>query len=175
MINKIHISLLEFIRTGKFANIEIGQTMEYIQNNFPPPDNISDMGYDTFIWQYGVFEFHFIAGALTLLWCDNLNYLNNPDKKQYILDKWILSESNKLSFSYFCSRLDQENIKYHLNGTFFESENQKLPDNIILSVDNTDTVIYFEDTDQNAVSLSEYNLIAIGASQFELKYKVYPL
>lgn len=171
----MEISLLDFIKTGKFGNIRVGQSMHYVRDNFPEPDDIWDAGNDTCIWSYGVFEFHFISGQLTLLWCDNLSYLENPGKKQYRLDKWLLDEPNNMTFSYFCSLLDQEGIKYSLRGSFFTSQEQGLPDNVILSVDSVDTEIYFEDSEEEATSISGYNLVAIGATQFKPKYKVYPL
>jgi len=166
------ISLLDFIKTRKFGNIQIGQSIDYIIENFPPPDDIWDADNDTYIWSYGVFEFHFVSGELTLLWCDNLSYLGDPDKKQYKLDKWLLKEPNKMTFSYFCSLLDKEDIKYTLKGSFFTSKDQGLPDNIILSVVHADTEVYFEDTEEDAETLSDYCLVAIGATQFKPKYKV---
>ncbi|MDR2948360.1 MAG: hypothetical protein LBV71_04050 [Prevotella sp.] len=169
------ITLLDFIKTGKFGTVQVGQSLENILDTFPLPDDIWDADNDTYIWSYSVFEFHFISGQLTLLWCDNLSYLENPDKKQFELDKWLLDEPNNMTFSYFCSLLDKEDIKYSLRGSFFTSEEQKLPDNVILSVNGADTEIYFEDTEEKATSISEYNLVAIGATQFKPKYKVYPL
>ncbi|MFV0331657.1 MAG: hypothetical protein ACK5KL_17855 [Dysgonomonas sp.] len=169
------ITLLDFIKMGKFGTVQVGQSLENILDTFPLPDDIWDADNDTYIWSYSVFEFHFISGQLTLLWCDNLSYLENPGKKQFELDKWLLDEPNNMTFSYFCSLLDKEDIKYSLRGSFFTSEEQKLPDNVILSVNGADTEIYFEDTEEKATSISEYNLVAIGATQFKPKYKVYPL
>lgn len=167
--------MLDFIKTGKFGSIELGQTIEYIKANFPLPDDIWDGGDDTFIWRYGVFEFHFIQGELALLWCDNLAYLNNPDKEQFVLDKWIFKESEELTLSYFCSILDLENIAYNVKGTFFDYQNQKLPDNVILNVDDTDVVVYFENVSVDASSISSYTLVAIGASKFKQQNNVYSL
>lgn len=169
------ITLLDFIKTGKFGTVQVGQSLENILDTFPLPDDIWDADNDTYIWSYSVFEFHFISGQLTLLWCDNLSCLENPDKKQFELDKWLLDEPNNMTFSYFCSLLDKEDIKYSLRGSFFTSEEQELPDNVILSVNGADTEIYFEDIEEKATSISEYNLVAIGATQFKPKYKVYPL
>jgi hypothetical protein len=83
--------------------------MEYIEESFPAPDDIWDAGNDTCIWSYSVFEFHFISGELTLLWCDNLNFLENPGKKQFVLDKWLLNEPDKMTFLYFCALTMQKN------------------------------------------------------------------
>jgi hypothetical protein len=163
----LKISLLDFIKTGKFGTVQVGQSMGYIRENCPLPDDVWDAGNDTYIWSYGVFEFHFISGELTLLWCDNLSNLGNPDKKQYELDKWLLNKPSKMTFSYFCSLLRQEDIKYTVNGTFYTSKDQGLPDNIIISVDNTDTVVYFEDIEEDAATVSEYRIVAIGATQFK--------
>lgn len=171
----IEISLLNFIKTGKFGSVEIGQSIEYIKSTFPQPDDIWDADNDTYIWRYGVFEFHFISGELTLLWCDNLSFLENPDKKQYVMDKWLLDEPNKMTFSYFCFLLEQEGVNYNINGTFFTSRDQGLPDNVILTVEDVDTEVYFEDVEEDASSISEYKIVAIGATQFKPKYKVYPL
>ena len=52
---KINIDILDFIKNGKFDYIKLGQTKEWILNNFPDPD-ILDFKYN--IWTYGNIEFH---------------------------------------------------------------------------------------------------------------------
>ena len=172
---KMEISLLDFIRTGAFGSVRTGQSEEYVTANFPPPDDVWDAGHGAFIRTYGGFEFHFRDGVLTLLWCDLLSYLTNPDKGQYKLDKWLLDDPDRMTVFRFCSLLDMENIAYTPKGTFFSSVDQGLPDNVILSIDNADTEIYFEDTEEDAETPWDYRLTAIGATQSKAKINVFPI
>lgn len=65
--DKIKIDFLEFFKFGKFDFIKLGQTKEWILNNFPEPDSRFDSemlknGCD--IWTYGDIEFHFTGQEL---------------------------------------------------------------------------------------------------------------
>ncbi len=59
--HRITIDLLEFIQSAKFDYIKLGQTKEWILNNFPDPDGLQDSAevYDNPIWWYGNIELHF--------------------------------------------------------------------------------------------------------------------
>ena len=59
MMSLIHIDFLEFIKTGRFNCIKLGQKKDYILNNFPKPNNVWNDESENGIWLYGNIEFHF--------------------------------------------------------------------------------------------------------------------
>ncbi|EHH6118450.1 hypothetical protein J8O47_002069 [Listeria monocytogenes] len=49
-LNKpVEIEMETFIQKGEFDCIKIGQTKEWILNNFPDPDSISNIGHNLYI------------------------------------------------------------------------------------------------------------------------------
>ncbi len=70
----IHISIYNFMMFGKFDSIEIGQTKEWILNNFPNPDDriVQKRGQGFDIWRYGTIEFHFVGEELVLIFSDSI-------------------------------------------------------------------------------------------------------
>ncbi len=167
------IYILDFIRTGKFGSVEIGQSINEVRRNFYKPDDISYMGHNMFIWRYGVFEFHFSDGILFLLWCDHLDFMFSPRKKQFKLDRWILDKYRKLTLRKFIEAIESEKINYTLEGTFYNSEIK--PHNVIIRIVSTNVCVYFEDYDGVESNIYEYALIAIGSSTLKSNYKVRPL
>lgn len=168
------VSILEFIKTGKFGTVELGQNTETIKRIFCKPDDISDMRHNMFIWRYGAFEFHFSDDILFLLWCDNLSYMFSPKKKQFKLDRWILDKyKDGLTLSKFIEAIKDEGIDYILKGTFYTADSESLlPDNVMLCVTGTDSIIYFEDPLELSTCIWEYQIIAIGSSSLKSNYKV---
>ena len=164
------VSLYEFIRTGRFYVVELGFTKERILTEFCKPDDKYDLDNGMSIWSYSTFEFHFLEETLIAFWCDNLVYLRHPHKKQFRFDKWSFSNPEILTFPYFCSLLDKERIEYTVKGTFYDSAEQLLPNNLILFINGTDVHVYFEDMNDNATSIHEYSLIGIGASGSRLTH-----
>lgn len=68
-----------FLKTGKFDYLEIGQTKDWILNNFPDPEDWSSnssgiMGAD--IWKYGHIELHFSNDKLTTIFSDHFNFVS---------------------------------------------------------------------------------------------------
>lgn len=169
--NKKFVSLLEFIQTGRFGLVELGWTKNRILTEFYKPDDKGYMGHGMSIWRYSTFEFHFVDDILTMFWCDGLRWLKNPLKKQFKLDKWILRDTSRLTFSYFCSTLDELNINYTIKGTFYD-DTRKLPSNVMLLVEGTNVIVYFEDYENVCQSIEGYCLVGIGASEMHSEYKV---
>lgn len=165
------ISLLQFIETSKLENLELGWTKEDVLSKFYKPDDRSYMGHGMSIWRYSTFELHFADDKLSLLWCDNLRWLKNPIKKQFKFDKWILKDTSLLTFSYFCSKLNEHKIPFSTKGTFYDKA-KALPTNVMLFVDDTDTVVYFEDYEEESDSIEQYQLVAIGASKTHPQHNV---
>lgn len=171
------ISVLNFIKTGQFGDVYLGQTMADVKNILSKPDDVTEIMEDTFIWRYSAFELHFRGDSLTLLWCDNLDYMYSPNKKQFKLDRWVLDKYKEgTDLRNFIKEIEKEQVVYNLEGVFFSEElGSALPDSVIMNINNTDVVIYFENEEEQASDIYEYKLIAIGSSQFKQRYKVRPI
>ncbi len=93
---KIHINILEFFKTGRFDYLELGQTKEWIINNFPDPDGIEsgEKIKNTNIWCYGNLELHFYNHKLFLIFSDYIETLSGGDSIDF--DKWILDKPQEL-------------------------------------------------------------------------------
>lgn len=171
------ISILDFIKTGWFGGVYLGQTMAGVKNILSKPDDVTETRKDTFIWRYSAFELHFEGGFLTLLWCDNLDYMYSPQKKQFKLSRWVLDKyKDGLNLNRFIKEIEKELLMYTLEGSFLSDEFENtLPDSVIMNINNTDVVIYFENEDEQASEIYEYKLIAIGSSRFKQRYKVRPI
>ncbi len=158
----LNISLLDFVKTGKFGSIEVGQTVDSIKVNFPSPDNICDIGDGISVWSYSTFEFHFFEEELMTIWCDWLDLIS--ETKKFSLDLWIFADLDKLTLPYFCFNLDKLHIHYELSETRYTDK--ELPDNVILKVYGAGVKIYFEDKKELSTSTDNYYLIALGATAY---------
>ena len=87
------IRILDFIKTGKFGDIEVGQTKEYVGANFPPPDDTWDDGKGISIWESGRLELHFFDEGLITIWCDWLECI--ADTEKFALDIWQVIHLDK--------------------------------------------------------------------------------
>jgi hypothetical protein len=109
----IKIDLLEFFKTGKFDYLKLGQTKEWILNNFADPDDLEYYTSDYPIWHYGNIELHFRDDeTLFLLYCDYIHTLEGGPSLQ--LDKWILNEPANLELEYVIRHLNRERINFKL-------------------------------------------------------------
>lgn len=110
--NPIDIEILEFFKTGKFDYLKIGQSKEYILNNFPDPDYFTT--YKEFsrynIWCYGNIELHFNDDILWMIFSDYIGTLNGGNSIR--INKWILSKPKKLNLLYTINQLNKENIDF---------------------------------------------------------------
>lgn len=171
------ISILDFIRTGKFGVVNLGLNYRSIIQHFHKPDDITRVNQGIYIWRYGAFEFHFFDGILVTLWCDNLDYMYSPRKKQFKLDRWIIGKyKGGFSLSLFIEALNQENITFKIMGTYYSSiPKQSFPDNVIIQIDSSTSFVYFENIDEDAINYYDYKLIAIGSSMNSHSNKTHPL
>jgi len=82
------VDLYDFIIKGAFDCIKIGQTKEWILNNFPDPDDVENGFHMTkkgSIWTYGNIEFHFSDNILFLIFCDNFSTFDEGcDAKSWV-------------------------------------------------------------------------------------------
>lgn len=110
---KIKVSLLDFIKNGQFDYIKLGQSKEWILNNFPDPDDFSSdyLVSNCTIWRYGNIEFHFDkSNELILIYTDYLQDLTGGESLE--LDKWILEAYSKLNLAYVITKLNEQEIDY---------------------------------------------------------------
>lgn len=110
---KIKVSLLDFIKNGQFDYIKLGQSKEWILNNFPDPDDFSSdyLTSNYTIWRYGNIEFHFDkSNELILIYTDYLQDLTGGESLD--LDKWILEAYPKLNLAYVITKLNEQEIDY---------------------------------------------------------------
>src|SRR5689334_18675877 len=92
----IKIDLLEFFKTGKFDYVKLGQSKEWIVNNFPDRDDATDYNYNDPIWRYGNIELHFRDDeTLHLIYSDYIDTLDGGPSLRF--DKWILNEPENLT------------------------------------------------------------------------------
>ena len=110
----IDIDLLTFFKTGKFDYLKLGQTKDWIINNFADPDsfNFLDSKDKMEIWNYGNIELHFDNQVLFLIYTDYIDDIDGGESLK--LDKWILSEPNKLTLKFVIENLIAEKIDFQL-------------------------------------------------------------
>ena len=106
---KIEIDFLEFFKTGRFDYLKLGQTKEWIRNNFPDPDC---GGFNDNIWCYGNIELHFYKEQLFLIYSDYLSELNGG--KSLKLNKWILETPENLTLEFVIYKLNETQIDFTL-------------------------------------------------------------
>ncbi len=152
----VDIHIKDFFLEGTFDFIKPGQTKTWILQNFPDPDDESDMGNSLSIWRYGCIEFHFDHDKLYLIWCDNLSYLRS--NKSLKLDKWILDNLKELNLPYVQSKLNSENVTYSVN---FD----KKLNNSIIRIKKSRVKLWFEcDDEEKADDPNNFTLVAFGLS-----------
>jgi hypothetical protein len=156
--HRITIDLLEFIKTGKFDYVKLGQTKQWILTNFPDPDDYQDSSgvYDNPIWWYGNIEFHFDKEELFLIHSDYIETLDGGDSLE--LKKWIFSDPQKLNLCYVLEQLNQQRIDFKVeHQTFGELSSVKVTickSRVVLGfsppeVDNEEALEVFLDRNKN--------------------------
>lgn len=136
--HKIPINFLDFFKTGKFDYLKIGQTKEYIINNFPDPDcfnkGVEFLNHNS-IWTYGNIELHFNKeNKLWMIFSDYINTLNGGDN--LILEKWILEKPQKLTLLKVIEHLNKEHID-------FEKRTEKTINQIKIKILKSHVELYF--------------------------------
>lgn len=113
--DKIAINFLEFFKTGEFDCLQLGQSKEYIINNFPDPDGFNGSFMHPRksgdIWRYGNIELHFDKGnKLWMIFSDYINTLTGGNN--LILKKWILEPPQELRLLKVIEYLNKEHIDF---------------------------------------------------------------
>lgn len=154
---KIRIDFLDFIKTGKFDYIKLGQTKEWILNNFPDPDYFSEdfLLSKYTIWTYGNLEFHFDqANELFLIYSDYLHELEGGESLQ--LNKWILEDYSKLTLVQVLAQLNKEEIDYTKSSDRF---------GVQVTAESGVTCHFMKDSD----SVADINQVQMTAFSFRQK------
>ena len=115
-MNKVTIDLFDFIKSGKFDCIKIGQTREWILNNFPNPDGFNDGGNwrngEFEIFTYGDFELHFSNDILFLIFADFAGEFD-PGKSLLFSNKWFFEkDTSQLNVSFVINELIAKRINF---------------------------------------------------------------
>ena len=110
----IEIDFLEFFKTGKFNCLKLGQTKEWIINNFPNPDcfDADFFTEEVNIWTYGDIELHFESEQLYLIFSDHWYEGKLEGNNQLKLSKWIFEDIDRLNLLYVITKLNEQNIDY---------------------------------------------------------------
>ncbi|MBF0715674.1 hypothetical protein [Gemelliphila palaticanis] len=107
------ISILDFLKTGKFGVIELGfskwKVMSFLGENIEINNLIN-----TEILKYGDIEFHFSNDELIMIFCDSLRFLdkdlNVGDEIDF--DAWIFQKSKVYSFQKVVHELKIEKMLF---------------------------------------------------------------
>ena len=158
----IKIDFLDFFQTAKFDSIKLGQTREWILNNFPAPDEIGENG-NFEIWNYGGIEFHFENQILFLIYSDHWYEGKLTGGNNLKLDKWIFDDISKLNLRFVIESLNTHNIDFKK-----KTDNLgvllRLKSGIELTFENADDI---EGLDSNDFHLSSFGLVAENPNRWK--------
>ncbi len=145
----IEIDFYKFLKDGTFDYIKIGQSKEWIINNFPDPDGYSSVAYKYNIWTYGNLEFHFDGSErLYLIYSDYLRTLDGGNNLK--LNKWIFDNVDELTLIHVLSELNNAGIDYI----------KKTWQNIVFLRLSSNVELTFEDY---SCGISDTNLLKISS------------
>ena len=153
----INLNLTKFITEGKFGFLKLGDTKQYIEHNFfPPEDWLYGKNKETSsIWRYGNFELHFDQNnALIGIFND---YVPNLDGGEFITicDWWILTkEKNSPNLNETIQELNR------LKLDFKKSTNNS--DLITLNLKNKVYLVFENTSEIMNLNPNKYNLVLIG-------------
>ena len=160
--HKIKIDLREFFKYGKFDYLQIGQTKEWIHNNFPAPDE----EYED-IWRYGNLELYFTDDRLVQISTQSIESISGGEKLQ--LETWIFEQPELLTLHYVLSQLLVERIEFEVKHSMTayncQTSVRLLESGIFLSFqplqpDKVDDVTKWYKEDQKRIDPNEYLLVA---------------
>ncbi|WP_299435666.1 hypothetical protein [uncultured Aquimarina sp.] len=161
----IEIDLLEFFKTGKFDYLKLGQTKEWIINNFPDPDCYSPdfLTEEVNIWTYGGIELFFENEKLYLIYSDYWYEGKLESSNQIKLNKWIFEDIDKLNLAFVLKVLNTHNIDYKKK-TDKLGVLLRLNSGIELTFENINDI---EDIDTNDFHLSSFGLVAENPNRWK--------
>jgi len=160
LADKIDINLLDFFRTGKFDYLKLGQTKEWILNNFPDPDDFGMGGtlMTAKIWFYGNIELHFDKDELFLIFADNIYHLEGGQSLK--LNKWILDDPNRLTLSHVIEQLNRNRID-------FSKKTEKIDlEYVRLNITESKVQLTFIDENNELENVNEFRLSAFSLTRY---------
>ncbi|WP_378174026.1 hypothetical protein [Aquimarina sp. SS2-1] len=154
----IEVDFLEFFKTGKFDYLKLGQTKEWIINNFPDPDgyDASFLTEEVNIWTYGGIELHFENKKLYLIFSDYWYEGKLENSKQLKLNKWIFNDIGKLNLRFVLESLNTQNIDFKKK-TDTLGVLLRLNSGVELTFENLNDI---EGLDTNDFHLTSFGLVA---------------
>ena len=153
--NELNIKLLDFFKYGEFDCIKLGQTKEWILNNFPEPDSQEEVGMDIMceIWKYGSIEFHFTENKILFLIFSDAWFNKFEEAKNIKIDKWIFKNIKKLNLINVIKIFNENEINY-----------QKIEDKLKIKLKlESDIEITFENIkNANKLNKNKYIITSFG-------------
>lgn len=162
----IEIDFLDFFKTGKFDCLKLGQSKEWILNNFPNPDSSFDLesqknGFD--IWTYNDIELHFENDILFLIYSDHWHEWKLEGGENLNLDKWIFDDISRLTLNYVLESLNSHNIDYKK-----KTDNLgvllRLNSGIELTFENIEDI---DSLDSNSFHITSFGLVAENPNRWK--------
>lgn len=148
----LHIDILNFLKTGNFDVIRIGQSKGWIADNFPKPDSVWDTDEGS-IWSYGNIELHFNENELFMIYSDHFNTEKLHAGEHISLNNWIFDRPRSLTLKNVIQALNTEHID-------FQKTTNEL--NITLTF-SSGVVLYFENhKDIENLDPNKYHLMAFA-------------
>ena len=117
----LKIDMLEFFRSGEFADVKSGLSRAQIAAMFGPADaSFKSAGAE--ILRYGAFEFHFFRGEIFMIFSDHFRSepldFGDGRAQQIEMEPWILSGCPApIDLAAAKSSLDRERIEYRERAT----------------------------------------------------------
>ncbi|AFM05582.1 hypothetical protein Fleli_3251 [Bernardetia litoralis DSM 6794] len=149
------IYLKEFIKTGKFATLEVGVSSKKDVINLMGNDfAFADFG-DTQIIKYGCYEFFYwtedeiifaIQNDHLQFDCSNHTEMINYENKNVKIDTWFLEEKKNITFEKIIEIIEKENINYKLERKNYKEalEYIQLENGITIDFCNEETTWVYE-------------------------------
>ena len=132
--HKIDIDLKAFILNGKFDFVEIGQTQEWLAQNFADPDDRGDGREQVELWRFGTIEFYFFEKELFQIFCDGLHQLKKS--RSLNIQPWVLKKYKKMTLSKFLKILNKEQVNYSV-------KHDSSLNNAIVKISKSQVTVYF--------------------------------
>ena len=111
------IRLIDFIKTSKFGNVELGMTKQDVINYLGATDSITDLGETGEIYVYGWYELFFQTDNI-LHSIQNDNF--NPESTEtyefknsfFSIDPWIMKYQKSFSIDNVSEELASEGVDF---------------------------------------------------------------
>lgn len=112
-MKKHQIDILDFFKTGQFANLYVGQTATDVLNNFAKPNSIwHDKISNTEIWTYGNIELFFDKNQLFMIYTDHFHHQILHGGKFLHIKKRLFKKPKKLTLQNVVKFLLKHKIEF---------------------------------------------------------------